>query len=120
MPEVRHNLTRHVRIITNVAGAAADLGMSWRSVMSGDNDQILHSSAQVTGQRLYRICLFERGAVVPRVQLISAPGDEQAIALANGIDPSAEREIWERHRLVAHFQPDLTSSARSPGMIEAD
>ena len=79
--------------------------------MPGNGDQLFQSSAQMTDQRLYRLCLFDRGAVVPRVQLISATGDEQAIALANGIDPTAEREIWDRHRLVAHLRPAMTIGA---------
>jgi len=55
------------------------------------------------GPRIYRVCLFEPGAVVPKVQLMSATSDEQAVALASTIDPSTEREVWDRHRLVAQI-----------------
>ena len=60
-------------------------------------------SSQMLDPRIYRVCLFEPGAVVPKVQLMSAANDEQAIALASGLEPSAEREVWDRHRLVAQI-----------------
>jgi hypothetical protein len=53
--------------------------------------------------RVYRICLFDCGAVVPAVELFSAQNDEQAVAFARSINPSAEREVWDWHRLVAHL-----------------
>lgn len=56
--------------------------------------------------RLYRICCFERGAVVPTVELVSAAGDEHAIELARSCNPTIEREIWDWNRLVAHLQPE--------------
>lgn len=68
-----------------------------------ESNQELQFIARSLEERLYRICLFEPGAVVPRVQLISASDDEQVIAMASRIDPSADREVWDRHRLVAHI-----------------
>jgi hypothetical protein len=60
--------------------------------------------------RLYTLCLFPRGAVVPTVTLIEASSDKQAIELANRANPTIEREIWDRHRLVAHYSSDLAGS----------
>jgi len=71
--------------------------------MATDSNQAIGSSWQEARPRIYRICLFEQGAVVPKVQLFSATGDEQAIALASSIDPATERELWDRHRLVAYL-----------------
>lgn len=68
-----------------------------------DRNQILPSATPSIDGRLYRICLFNPGAVVPRVQLVSAPDDQQVIALAAGIDPMLEREVWDRHRLVVQI-----------------
>jgi hypothetical protein len=70
--------------------------------MFADDGQVPHA-ARAMGPRIYRVCLFEPGAVVPKVQLMSATSDEQAIAQASTIDPSAEREVWDRHRLVAQI-----------------
>ena len=70
--------------------------------MFADDGQIQHAR-RAMDPRIYRVCLFEPGAVVPKVQLMSATSDEQAVALASTIDPSAEREVWDRHRLVAQI-----------------
>jgi hypothetical protein len=67
------------------------------------NDGQAQQARRALGPRIYRVCLFEPGAVVPKVQLMSATSDEQAIALASTLDPSAERELWDRHRLVAQI-----------------
>jgi hypothetical protein len=75
--------------------------------MFGNDGQIQHAG-RAMGPRIYRVCLFEPGAVVPKVQLMSATSDEQAIALASTIDPSAEREVWDRHRLVAQIPAVLS------------
>ena len=71
--------------------------------MQGDSSDAMPSSCQKNGLRMYRICLFKPGAVVPSVELFSAHGDEQAIEFASSIDPSAEREVWDLHRLVAQL-----------------
>ena len=75
--------------------------MSGRSVMSAANGHSLPSLG--TGSRVYCLCRFEQGAVVPAVKLIDAASDEQAVAIARASDPGAEREVWDRHRLVAHL-----------------
>ncbi|MFL6758249.1 MAG: hypothetical protein ACJ8E4_03985 [Sphingomicrobium sp.] len=67
------------------------------------NDGQAQQASRAIGPRIYRVCLFEPGAVVPKVQLMSATNDEQAITLASTLEPSAEREVWERHRLVAEI-----------------
>jgi hypothetical protein len=55
--------------------------------------------------RVYCLCLFQRGAVVPEVKLIDADGDDEAVSVARATSPACERELWDRHRLVAHFPP---------------
>jgi len=72
------------------------------------------SSWQEARPSIYRICLFEPGAVVPKVQLFSAAGDEQAVALASTIDPATERELWNRHRLVAYLPAVQRAEAITP------
>jgi len=64
--------------------------------------------------------MFDPGAVVPRVQLISAAGDEQVVALAIGIEPSAEREVWDRHRLVAYLPSGATAEPQAVDEIFLD
>jgi hypothetical protein len=71
--------------------------------MPGDGELMLLRSTGNTEERIYRVCSFLPGAVVPRVQLVSAVDDDQVIALANDIDPSAMREVWDRHRLVVEI-----------------
>ena len=51
--------------------------------------------------RIYRLCSFTPGAVVPRVELLGATCDEEALQVAGSIEITAERELWDRHRLVA-------------------
>ena len=51
--------------------------------------------------RLYTACFFERGAIVPRVQLLAAKSDEEAIAKVGSSHMFMTRELWDRHRLVA-------------------
>jgi len=82
--------------------------------------QRLQYSMRRADDRLYRICLFDPGAVVPRVQLISAAGDEQVVAIAVGIDPSAEREVWDRHRLVAYLPAGTAAENPSIDQIILD
>jgi hypothetical protein len=55
--------------------------------------------------------MFKPGAVVPEVKLIDAACDEHAVAIARTINPAAELEVWDRHRLVRHFQSALTHAA---------
>lgn len=77
-----------------------------------DSNQILPSTTPSIDERLYRICLFDPGAVVPRVHLVSASDDENIIALAAGIDPMLEREVWDRHRLVVQIPAIRPMSVR--------
>ena len=77
-----------------------------------DSDPLLPSMMSSLDERLYRICLFDPGAVVPRVQLVSASDDEHVIALAAGIDPMLEREVWDRHRLVVQIPAIRPMSVR--------
>ena len=51
--------------------------------------------------RIYRLCSFTPGAVVPRIELLGATCDEEALHVAGTIESMAERELWDRHRLVA-------------------
>jgi hypothetical protein len=71
--------------------------------MSGDGDQTTRNGSLVETLKVYLICLFERGAIVPEVRLVEAACDEDAISLAQAMHPSAEREVWDMDRRVAHF-----------------
>jgi hypothetical protein len=79
----------------DIAAATTMLSDSHHAAQPSECDQAL---------RVYRICYFKRGAVVPDVMLVDAVTDEQAMAIARTIRPGAEREVWDRHRLVEHFQ----------------
>jgi hypothetical protein len=72
--------------------------------------EIPQSSELVGESRVYCVCLFPRGAVVPTVKLLEAASDAEAIQLAFCISPSGEREVWDRHRLVARLAPVRFSS----------
>lgn len=61
----------------------------------------------VKAGRLYSLCCFDRGWAVPQVQFLEADDDREALFLANSIKPWMEREIWERHRLVAVLPPGI-------------
>ena len=70
--------------------------------------------------RVYCICSFQGGAVVPTVELIDAETDEEAVGIARRRNLVATREIWERHRLIARI-PALraqSETARSPLVSE--
>jgi hypothetical protein len=56
-------------------------------------------------ERIYSLCVFERGAIVPRVQFLAAHTDEEAISSARTSSSFCTRELWLRHRLVAAFKP---------------
>lgn len=57
--------------------------------------------------RLYTLCLFGRDWTVPKIQFLEAGDDRDALALANSLQPWLEREIWDRHRLVAVLPPNF-------------
>ena len=70
----------------------------------------LPQSTDVAGEsRVYCVCLFPRGAVVPTVKLVEAANDAEAVRLATVINPSGEREVWDHHRLVARLGPDRSA-----------
>lgn len=56
--------------------------------------------------RVYSLCFFDRGCVVPRVQLLDAYTDEEAIEAARSTNRFKRREIWLRHRLVGILRPE--------------
>jgi hypothetical protein len=62
-----------------------------------------HSLQQLS--RVYTICTFDRGLVVPNIRLIDAATDDEAVALAGDCSLSSMKEVWERHRLVAVIEP---------------
>lgn len=76
------------------------------------------------GLRVYTVCFFDPGQFVPRVKLLDALTDEEAIAEARTMNPWTKRELWERHRFVATIQSktmdrDLaTSRPCHQGMVE--
>jgi hypothetical protein len=69
--------------------------------MTGNGSLDALQSGKKLEIRMYRICSFAPGAVVPKVELIGATCDEEALLVADTIERSAERELWDRHRLVA-------------------
>jgi hypothetical protein len=85
-------------------------GSRWKYLGAGSYQMLAHTpqAAQPSDLdqtlRVYCICCFERGAVVPQVKLVDAASDEQAVQIAQTIRPGAEWEVWDQHRLVAHFQ----------------
>jgi hypothetical protein len=70
------------------------------------------SQDRVEARRIYTLCSFDRGLVVPKVQLIDAVTDDEAVAFARGSDLCSLREVWDRHRLVAVIQPRNLEAAR--------
>lgn len=58
-------------------------------------------SASSDAARVYSICFFDRGLVVPQVTLIDATTDADAISQARSMNRFTVREIWDRHRLIA-------------------
>jgi hypothetical protein len=53
------------------------------------------------GDRVYTACFFDHDAIVPRVQLLAAATDDDAIAQVRRSHRFKTRELWDRHRLVA-------------------
>lgn len=51
--------------------------------------------------RIYTICEFDAGHLVPRVELFEAVTDEEAVSQAMLSEFAIRREVWDRHRLVA-------------------
>ncbi len=51
--------------------------------------------------RVYSVCCFTNGLVVPWVRLLDATSDEEAIKEARSLNRFSKRELWDRHRLVA-------------------
>lgn len=56
--------------------------------------------------RLYTACFFDQGLIVPRVRLLEAATDEDAITEVRSSHIFTRRELWDRHRLVAVIPPD--------------
>lgn len=63
--------------------------------------------------RVYCICSFQGGAVVPTVELIDAETDEEAVGVARRRNLAATRELWDHHRLVARI-PALRAQSEAP------
>lgn len=61
-------------------------------------DEIAPASASAT--RVYSICLFDPGFVVPRVTLLEAQSDEAAINAAHEMNHGSGHELWDQDRLV--------------------
>jgi hypothetical protein len=57
--------------------------------------------------RLYSLCFFERGWVVPKVEFLEAETDQDALLQASSMKPWMIREVWERHRLVRVLLPSM-------------
>lgn len=63
---------------------------------------VMATAAQSTlTTKIYSLCVFPTGGVVPEVTLIEADTDEEAICMAQETGTLATREVWDRHRLVA-------------------
>lgn len=50
--------------------------------------------------RVYTVCCFPLGSVVPWVSLVDADSDVGAVDRAQWLRPNTMREVWDRHRLV--------------------
>lgn len=61
--------------------------------------------------RLYSLCFFDRGWVVPQVQFLEAEDDEAALNAAVSMKPWMTREVWDRYRLVSVMEPTKGTSA---------
>jgi hypothetical protein len=67
-----------------------------------------HSTASIEQEavhRIYSVCFFRDGFLVPDVKLIDASSDEEAIESARMNRSFTTREVWDRHRLVAVIPP---------------
>lgn len=60
--------------------------------------------------RVYCVCFFPTGAVVPEVKLVKAANDGDVIQQTKTKYPSGDLEIWDDHRLVANFRADSAES----------
>jgi hypothetical protein len=56
--------------------------------------------------RVYSVCCFDDGLVVPQVSLLEAGSDEEAIRTVRSMHCLKTRELWQRHRLVASFRAE--------------
>ena len=56
--------------------------------------------------RVYTACFFDPGVIVPRVSMLAAANDEEAIAAMRSSQIFKMRELWDRHRLVAVIPPN--------------
>jgi hypothetical protein len=56
--------------------------------------------------RVYAACCFDTGLVVPRVKLLEANTDAEAITELCSSDRRTRRELWDGYRLVAAIPPD--------------
>ena len=61
--------------------------------------------------RIYSLCSFAQGVIVPDVRLIEAATDAEAIEIARDGRLFTTRELWDRHRLVAVIPPPPSASA---------
>jgi len=57
--------------------------------------------------RVYSLCSFDPGSVVPTVELIDAETDADAVTVARSRKITMQREIWDHHRLVATIRPSF-------------
>lgn len=55
--------------------------------------------------RIYTLCFFEAQSIVPKVVLIDASDDAEALAEAGTRLGFTTREVWDRHRLVGVIEP---------------
>ena len=62
--------------------------------------------------RLYSVCFYGRGWIVPEMQFLEAATDDEADALAGSMRPWMTREIWDRHRLVRVLPPTISDTHR--------
>ena len=62
--------------------------------------------------RLYSVCFYGRGWIVPEMQFVEAATDNEASALVDTLRPWMTREIWDRHRLVRVLPPTISGAHR--------
>lgn len=71
----------------------------------GPAEMIESQPSNCQASRIYNICAFKAGCVVPEVSLLEAGSDEEALHVASSAFAFAVREVWDRHRLVAVLKP---------------
>ena len=66
---------------------------------------------QVQTNRVYSVCFFGKGWIVPEVQFVEAATDKDASDLDGSMRPWMTREVWQSNRLVRVLPPTLVNGS---------